>query len=323
MMLSLLIANVTDAWKPKTPIDKLVPSVCPNGEMPKLDLEWIHMQDTSGDLVAWDDFMGTPLAKVSHQLDEWFNTDSADNVKFTFYEFNDKPDACLHQPTTTADCLCSKRRFDSILFDDLNCGPAMDHDCDLWEHELRSLTYDYNRARPSAFDPIIDLTANMPPLPTLTDRKAVRVVTVMTDGCSRESGRSTDRENDQARLWKNLEHRVSEFTAPEYSLFDDEGALIEPNCDLRDFPTLEEVTGKLREAETGLAVVYVGLKDAFCEDTILSPALTMTVSDYWNVRVAEAMQSDGVAYKASPTVNAESLYEDLLRSIIEITGNGC
>jgi len=132
-----------------------------------------------------------------------------------------------------------------VSFGDLSCGPKLNHPCDLWEHQFRELQYGYNRARTSTFDPIFDLTSDMPSLSSFADRRAVRVVTTITDGCARESGRSTDNEEDQARLWKNMEHRMSEFTAPGYSLFDNDGALMESDCDFIDYPTLEEVAEKL------------------------------------------------------------------------------
>jgi len=88
-----------------------------------------------------------------------------------------------------------------VSFGDLSCGPKLNHPCDLWEHQFKELQYGYNRARTSTFDPIIDLTSDMPSLSSFADRRAVRVVTIMTDGCARESGRSTDNEQDRARIW--------------------------------------------------------------------------------------------------------------------------
>merc|ERR1739838_891314 len=149
------------------------------------------------------------------------------------------------------------------------------------------------RSRPSLFDPLMTISQTYSDS-AQTGPKKIRFVTMMTDACSRVSGRTASSPNLAKKYWEYINSKVySKWMTVDSGIDKNTGVVTEDVCDLRDYPTIDELTMNLSNSSMGVAVVFTGRENDTCADIE-----DYTKGEFWSV-VGEAADNLSVPFAFS------------------------
>jgi len=214
---------------------------CPDGRIIDMNMAYYHIQDFSSSFESVKDTIVTALSGVAVQLAEEINVDSegkydGSRLTFNFIRAVDKDLVCTNQGYP---CPCHDIKFKDLTFDELNChGPDS---CQAWDNALNGSIYRKNHARPDLLDAAIDVSdlAFNQDVFDSNGRMNFRIISIGTDQCLRESGRSVVDEDMRNKYWT----RVPESTKERWlknSGYRPDGSVEEHDCEIRDYPTVDE-----------------------------------------------------------------------------------
>merc|ERR1719376_2021076 len=147
----------------------------------------------------------------------------------------------------------------------------------------------------------------------------IRFVTMMTDECSRVSGRAASSPNLAKKYWKYINSRTYNKWASISSGIDKyTGAVTEYECDLRDYPTIDELSMNLSNSSMGVSVLFTGRENDQCADVE-----DYSKGEFWDLIVRASNESGAAFAYNSASGDSVDMAEKLLSGIQSILGDVC
>merc|ERR1719376_783586 len=149
--------------------------------------------------------------------------------------------------------------------------------------------------------------------------KIIRFVTMMTDECSRVSGRTASSPNLAKKYWKYINSRTyNKWSSISSGIDKYTGAVTEYECDLRDYPTIDELSMNLSNSSMGVSVLFTGRENDQCADVE-----DYSKGEFWDL-IVDATNESGAAFAYnSASGDSEDMAEKLLSGIQSILSDVC
>merc|ERR1739838_508557 len=201
------------------------------------------------------------LKSVVDEVNErLLSENTSDRLSFSLVEAHDKSSVCS---LFDADCSCANVPVDNLSLSQMSC--SLDPECSdesLFNEDM----YIDIPSRPSLFDPLMTISQTYSDS-AQTGSKKIRFVTMMTDACSRVSGRTASSPNLAKKYWEYINSIVySKWMTVDAGIDKNTGVVTEDVCDLRDYPTVDELPMNLSNSSMGVAVIFTGREDDICAD---------------------------------------------------------
>jgi len=285
----------------------------------EVDIEWNHIQDGSLSMEQYHEHSLFALSEVSRRLTTLY---SGLDVNFTFsmVKAHDKRVVC---DKFEEDCTCKVDIVEEMELERLPC--FLDPDCSLTMTPLGG-KYQYIdiAARPSLFDPLIDISqANYSKMRRarvasrrLDQREKLNVVSILTNQCSRVS--ATENIIDKESYWRWIPaHLQGRWEKVDSGINSDTGETTSNVCDNRDYPTNLEVAKSLNLSSTGVVVIVAGDGDAECSDIS-----DFRKEEFWvNFGVEASKQNVYNSVNIAP--DAAYFADQLYQGVISFLHNSC
>jgi len=121
--------------------------------------------------------------------------------------------------------------------------------------------------------------------------KTIRFLTMMTDECSRVSGRKAPSPNVAKQYWKFISSRMYNIWSNVNSgINKNTGVVTEYECDARDYPTIDELSMNLSNYSTGVSVLFTGRENGSCANVE-----DYSEGEFWEL-VVEAADDVGITF---------------------------
>merc|ERR1719376_1961312 len=286
---------------------------CKDGIPIGVDLEWIHIHDASSSMKDMHSETISALKSVVDIVNErLLSENTSDRLSFALVEAHDKSVACS---LFDSDCSCTDVSAHRVSLSEMSC--SLNSDCSGDRFFTEDMYIDIS-ARPSLFDPLMTMSQ------TYSDSiesgsKMIRFVTMMTDECSRVSGRAASSPNLAKKYWKYINSRTYNKWASISSGIDKyTGAVTEYECDLRDYPTIDELSMNLSNSSMGVSVLFTGRENdqrADVED--------YSKGEFWDLIVRASNESGAAFAYNSASGDSVDMAEKLLSGIQSILGDVC
>merc|ERR1739838_418562 len=142
---------------------------------------------------------------------------------------------------------------------------------------------------------------------------------MMTDACSRVSGRTASSANLAKKYWEYINSIVySKWMTVDAGIDKNTGVVTEDVCDLRDYPTIDELSMNLSNSSMGVAVIFTGREDDICADVE-----DYSKGEFWSV-VGEATDNSNVSLAySSASENSADMANKLFAGIQSIFSDVC
>merc|ERR1739838_1135068 len=234
---------------------------CKDGIPIGIDLEWFHIHDSSISMKKIHSESATALKSVVDEVNErLLSENTSDRLSFSLIEAHDKSDVCS---LFGYSCSCTDVPVDKLSLSQMSC--SLDPECSD-ESLFNEDTYIDIPSRPSLFDPLMTLSQSYSDSVQKGSKK-IRFVTMMTDACSRVSGRTASSPNLARKYWEYINSIVySKWMTVDAGIDKNTGVVTEDVCDLRDYPTIDELSMNLSNSSMGVAVIFTGREDDICAD---------------------------------------------------------
>merc|ERR1719376_1447264 len=147
----------------------------------------------------------------------------------------------------------------------------------------------------------------------------IRFVTMMTDECSRVSGRTASSPNLAKKYWKYINSRTyNKWSSISSGIDKYTGAVTEYECDLRDYPTIDDLSMNLSNSSMGVSVLFTGRENDQCADVE-----DYSKGEFWDL-IVDATNESGAAFAYnSASGDSEDMAEKLLSGIQSILSDVC
>merc|ERR1739838_48930 len=286
---------------------------CKDGIPIGIDLEWFHIHDSSSSMKNIHNESATALKSVVDVINKsLLSENTSDRLSFSLVEAHDKSGVCS---LFDADCSCADIAVDQLSLSQMSC--SLDSGCSdesLFNEDM----YIDIPSRPSLFDPLMTLSQSYSDA-AQTGSKKIRFVTMMTDACSRVSGRTASSPNLAKKYWEYINSRVyTMWMSVDAGIDKNTGVVTEDVCDLRDYPTVDELSMNLSNSSMGVAVVFTGRENDACADVE-----DYSKGEFWSV-VGEATDNLNVPFTySSASGNSVDMADKLLAGIQSIFSDVC
>merc|ERR1739838_719979 len=253
------------------------------------------------------------LKSVVDEVNErLLSENTSDRLSFSLVEAHDKSSVCS---LFDADCSCANVPVDNLSLSQMSC--SLDPECSdesLFNEDM----YIDIPSRPSLFDPLMTLSQSYSDSVQKGSKK-IRFVTMMTDACSRVSGRTASSPNLARKYWEYINSIVySKWMTVDAGIDKNTGVVTEDVCDLRDYPTIDELSMNLSNSSMGVAVIFTGREDDACADVE-----DYSKGEFWSV-VGEATDNLNVPFAySSASGNSADMADKLLAGIQSIFSDVC
>merc|ERR1739838_829865 len=253
------------------------------------------------------------LKSVVDEVNErLLSENTSDRLSFSLVEAHDKSSVCS---LFDADCSCANVPVDNLSLSQMSC--SLDPECSdesLFNEDM----YIDIPSRPSLFDPLMTLSQSYSDSVQKGSKK-IRFVTMMTDACSRVSGRTASSANLAKKYWEYINSIVySKWMTVDAGIDKNTGVVTEDVCDLRDYPTIDEMSMNLSNSSMGVAVIFTGREDDICADVE-----DYSKGEFWSV-VGEAADNLNVPFAySSASGNSADMADKLLAGIQSIFSDVC
>merc|ERR1739838_1091954 len=253
------------------------------------------------------------LKSVVDEVNErLLSENTSDRLSFSLVEAHDKSSVCS---LFDADCSCANVPVDNLSLSQMSC--SLDPECSdesLFNEDM----YIDIPSRPSLFDPLMTLSQSYSDSVQKGSKK-IRFVTMMTNACSRVSGRTASSPNLAKKYWEYINSIVySKWMTVDAGIDKNTGVVTEDVCDLRDYPTIDELSMNLSNSSMGVAVIFTGREDDACADVE-----DYSKGEFWSV-VGEATDNLNVPFAySSASGNSADMADKLLAGIQSIFSDVC
>merc|ERR1719376_847861 len=286
---------------------------CKDGIPIGVDLEWIHIHDASSSMKDMHSETSSALKSVVDIVNErLLSENTSDRLSFALVEAHDKSVACS---LFDSDCLCTDVSAHRVSLSEMSC--SLNSDCSGDSFFTEDMYIDIS-ARPSLFDPLMTMSQ------TYSDSiesgsKIIRFVTMMTDECSRVSGRAASSPNLAKKYWKYINSRTyNKWSSISSGIDKYTGAVTEYECDLRDYPTIDELSMNLSNSSMGVSVLFTGRENDQCADVE-----DYSKGEFWDLIVGATNESGAAFAYNSASGDSEDMAEKVLSGIQSILSDIC
>jgi len=308
-------------------------SPCRNGDKIDLSLNWLHVQAQAGFTAtnAWSTELALGLSRVSYELDRMYNLNEEgdyDNERIDFsLTYTIDKEQVYSEGFNTAYGVpigqCNRPVYDNLKYSSLQCPCASYIDdiysCSVIQRGLSAFRTERSNYyhRQSVFDPVMDHIQILKELDSTSPPKYdldTRVITITTDECARFSGRTHGlNPEQQSAYWGDVDPESVEKWKINPGITSD-GAVIESDCEKRDYPTPDELFQGLKDVNAGLLILMTN-DDVFTNCADINDYDKDTFYAHYLRNVAEKY---GVKYAYYHWSDYKSLTESLLYGLVEV-----